>query len=288
MDAKVAMGRILFSLPVTERPDIVRQQIENINYFCPGSLICIHIAAGASAGRSEFERSCDFENVVINPYSYVFAPGAGMLHLHVSNFLHMLETGSEFDTVMLISADELLIKHGFSEHVSKHPIGAQTEVFDLATDWGVFREDLLKSTAMQGFLSGVELPLYFGGQSEGQFFKRAIFSQLTRLFIANFPMAPCGFPIEEIVPSTIAARHSFNGMDIAQPATLCDYCTRLVVTEEILAQVLSGKGSIFADRLPDMLRSPHMGVSVLRNVFSVKIGPRIKWDIRAHIRGMMT
>jgi hypothetical protein len=282
------MDKILFSIPVHERPDLVREQIENINYFCPGSLIYIHIAEDTTESRDDFARQCRFDNVVINPKSYPVVPSSGYLHTHVSNFLLAINQGVEFDKILLMTAEELLVKHGLAEHVSKYPAGVQTEVFDLAAEWGVFREDFLKAEPIQNFLKSLELPLYFGGQAEGQFLSKKIFSQLTRVYAQNFPMGPCGFPIEEVFPPTVAARHCLTGLDLALPITLCDYCTRLKITEEILEQVISGKGSLYADRMPMALRSPHMGVSVLKSVFSVKIGPRVKWDIRGHIRGLMT
>lgn len=281
------MDRILFSLPVHDRPDIVRDQIENINYFCPGSLICLHVAEGAAASREEFARSCDFENVVLNPQSLAFAVSDGLMHTHVSNFLHMLNTGLPFDKIVLISPDEMLVKDGLGEYVSRYPLGVHAEVLDLATDWGVFSPELLQTVAMQGFLTAMGLPLYFGGQAEGQFFSKSIFSHLTRLFIENFPMKPCGFPTEQVIGPTVAARYFVTRTDGVPPVTLSNKSNTLVISDDVIARVRSGKGTIFAKRRPGALRSPHIGASVLKGVFSVTHVPPEDCDLRRHIRSLM-
>ncbi|MGC3970540.1 MAG: hypothetical protein QM775_25350 [Pirellulales bacterium] len=282
------MAKILFSIPVHERPDIVRDQIENINYFCPGSVVCIHISSGATVSHDEFRRHCDFENVLINPQSYETIWSGGIMHTHVSNFLYALECGVEFDKVLLASSNELLVKPGLSDYVAGFTAGAQMEVYDSATDWGVFRADFLESPAMQKFVKALDLPLFFGGQAEGQFFDKDVFAWLSRLFVACFPMGPCGFPIEEAVPATIAARLAITGQDVALPVTLCNYCNNLTISNEVVLQVRKGTGALFAKRVPRALRSPHIGASVLKGVFGVKRVPREDCELRRFIRGLMT
>lgn len=282
------MSKILFSLPVHERPDIVRDQIENINYFCPDSLIIIHVSTGATVDKDEFRRHCDSANVLINPTSYETIWSGGIMHAHIGNFTHAVDSGVDFDTVMLISSNELLVKHGLSDYVSRYEIGAQTEVFDKSTDWGVFRDDFLNSPAMQGFLKYLGLPLFFGGQAEGQFMSRKIFANLVRAYAAGgFPMGPVGFPIEEVILPTVAARYSMTGTDIAPPITFCDYCTNLSLSEEVIEQIRSGKGALFGKRVPKTLRSPHIGASVLQGVFAVKRIPREDCDLRRYVRSLM-
>jgi hypothetical protein len=272
---------------VHERPDIVRGQIENINYFCPGSLIVIHISAGATASRDEFERFCDFENVFINPDSYDTVWSAGIMHTHISNFIHVLNLHEDFDKFVLISSNELFVKHGLQEFISQYEIGTQMEVYDPATDWGVFRQDFLESPEMQGFLSALELPLFFGGQAEGQFASKKIFAHVTKHYIANFPMGPFGFPLEEVILPTVAARYSMTGTDAALPITFCNYCNNADLSPELIDHIIKGTGTIFARRVPRALRSPHIGESVLRGVFSVKRVPREDCELRRYIFSLM-
>jgi len=46
--------QILFSLPVHERPDILAGQIDNIRYFCPNAVICLHLYQVVTEGLEGF------------------------------------------------------------------------------------------------------------------------------------------------------------------------------------------------------------------------------------------
>lgn len=282
------MDKLLFSLPVHEMPEIVRDQIENINYFCPGSYICIHISAGSAHLLEDFRRQCDFENVFINPSSYETQWNFGILHTHVSNFLYALEQGANFDKVVLISSNELLVKHGLAEYVSQYAMGCHTQMYDVTANWGGFRTDVANDQRMKAFLRSVDMPCYFAGQAEGQFYSTKIFSKIVRHYISHFPMAPCGFCTEEVIPPTIAAIFGVIGINFALPITLCDYCTTTLITPDIIDQVRLGKGTLFARRIPKFMRSPHVNLSVFDKVFSVKRIPRKDCELRRYVRSLMT
>ncbi|MCO5731899.1 hypothetical protein [Rhizobium sp. SSA_523] len=281
------MTRLLFSLPVHEKPDIVRDQIDNINYFAPGSQIIIHIAQLAAGQRDEFLRHCDVENVTFNPESLETVWSGGILHTHISNFEHAQAIDLPFDRIVLISSNELLVKEGIGAYMDTCLIGAQTEVYEDSADWGVFREAHLQLPGMQRFLAKLNLPLFFGGQAEGQFFPKNIFQILSNTYRECFPMGPIGFPIEEVVPATVAARFAFTGVDVVPPITFCDYCTNLEIGPDFVEQIRRGNGSIFARKVPRALQSPHVNKSVLKSVFSVKRVPREDCDLRRYIRGLM-
>ncbi|TWF53140.1 hypothetical protein [Neorhizobium alkalisoli] len=281
------MAKLLISLPVHEKPEIVRDQLENIRYFCPDATICVHVSAVATSPKDEFRRQCDLENVLVNPSSYETAWCEGLMHTHVSNFLYALEQGCDFDKVVLLSSNELLVKPGLAEYASRHSIACQTEVYDHVTDWMFFRVDILSSTPIRKLIKTLDMKAYFGGQAEGQFYDRQIFAHMARLFIDHFPMGPCGFPSEEVVTATVAAHYAMQGTDVALPITLCDYCTNLVISTELIDQVRTGTGTIYARRILKALRNPHVGTSALGGVFSIKRIPREDCELRRYVRGLM-
>lgn len=280
------MSRVLFSIPVHERPDIVRDQIENIQHFCPNATVCIHVSAAAAAQMRVFERYCDLPNVLVNPNSFETGLGTGILHTHVSNFEYSILQGVDFDKVVLLSSNEMLVKDGVGDFVSGYSHGAQTEVCDKSVDWHLFHSPVRDDVRVKGFLKKLGLPLFFGGQAEGQFFSKKDFSHIHRLYTEFFPMGPCGFVVEELVPPTFGAYLCMTGKNAAQPITVCDYCTNLPITEDVITQVRSGIGSLFAMKIPRTLRSPHHGVSSLASIFSVKRVPREDCDLRRVIRGL--
>lgn len=281
------MTKILFSLPVHERPDIVKNQIENINYFCPGSTIVIHVSEGSLSLLDEFKENCQFDNVFINPQSLPTIWSAGIIHTHVSNFLYALQREINFDYVMITSSNELFVRHGLGDYISKYEIGSQTEVYDQATDWGVFREDFFNRDDMQNLMKALGLPTFFGGQTEGQFATRNVFMQIAKVYTDNFSFGPIGFPIEEVVLPTFAARYGLLGHTIGLPVTLCNYCNNLQIDQNVVDQIRIGKGAFYARRVPRTLRSPHIGSSVLDSIFSVKRVPREDCELRRYITSLM-
>ncbi|MDM9645101.1 hypothetical protein [Rhizobium sp. S163] len=281
------MTNVLFSLPVHEMPAIVRDQIENINYFCPGATIVIHISAGAAALEDEFRRQCDFPNVLINPSSYETRWNEGIFHTHVSNYLYALERGVAFDRIVLLSSNELLVKPGLAEYMSKFAMGSHVQIYDLAADWGGFRTDVASDRSVRKFVASLGLTSYFAGQAEGQFFNERIFARIVRVFVENFPMAPCGFNSEEVIPPTVAASLSMAGVNYAHPITFCDYSTAIRMTPELIDQIRAGKGAVYAQRVPRSMRSPHIGVSTFEGIFSVKRVPREDCELRRYVRGLM-
>jgi hypothetical protein len=280
------MDHILFSLPVHERPDIVADQIANIRHFCPDSTVCIHVSSQASDDIDVYRRHCDGPNVIFNPHRLETIYCKGILHTHLSNFEHAATAGVAFDKLMLISSNEMLIKPGLSEHVSRYQLGAQTEVFDRSVDWHRFRDHMLENIRLKHFLDELGFPVFFGGQAEGQFFSRSIFVQLYNLYIKHFPMGPCGFETEEILPATIAAFKAMGGVDLALPVTVCDYCVLLKTEAAVVDKIRQEKGALFTVKLPKALRSPHHNSSTLSGAFSVKRVPREDSPLRRYIRGL--
>lgn len=280
------MVGVLFSLPVHERPDIVRDQLENIQHFCPGAKVCIHVSGLVAHERHLFESACDLPDVFVNPNSRETGHSTGLLHAHISSFEHALSLGVEFDKVVLISSNEMFVRRGAMEVIANFEIGAQTEIFDAAGGWHLFRQDIAEDERMRGFLKRLGLPVYFGGQAEGQFFSKEIFQLIADLYTQFFGIEPCGFESEEVIPATVAARFCMVGRAATLPLTLCDYCTITTMSEDLVEAVIRGEGSLFAMRYPRNLRSPHFGSSVLGSVFSVKRVPRTECDLRTFIRGL--
>lgn len=280
------MSGIVLSLPVHERPDMVRDQLENIRFFCPEATVVLHVSQGATAPRDEFLRQCDMPNVIINPRSLETVWGHGILHTHIANFEHASELGLDFDKIAMISSNEMLVKPGLAAHIHKHELGAQTEIFDWVTDWHLFKQEMLDDPRVKLFLGKLGLPLFFGGQAEGQFFTREAFGFMARLYQQVYPMGPCGFVTEEMIPPTIAAYLCLTGKTAALPFTLCDYCLNIQVNSEIVDHVRRENGALMARRIPRTLRSPHVGSSVLNQVFSIKRVPREPCELRSYIRGL--
>ncbi|MBO9127398.1 MULTISPECIES: hypothetical protein [unclassified Rhizobium] len=270
----IYMDKLLFSIIADGGSDILERQISSINRFSPGSFICIHNAKDtAFSGREVLDRIAA-SNVFLNPDSYVIRPQEGVLHAHISNFQHAIAQSLDFDKIVLFSQQELLTKSGLGEHTKRFTIGAQTELYeniDTANNWAGFRPEVLNFPGIKRALSLLGLPLFAAGQAEGQFFSRDVFAHLERVFVDSFPMEPCGFPTEQIVPSTLAMRYGFAGTNISLPITFSAGNSQLEISEDVIRQLKKGDGALHARARPGALRPAHVGACVLKDVYAVSL-----------------
>ncbi|WP_018897217.1 hypothetical protein [Rhizobium sp. 2MFCol3.1] len=279
------MDKLLFSILADGGSDTLERQISAINRFSPGSSICIHHDA-TSPGNKSLDRSGG-GNVFINPNSYAIRPQEGVLHAHVSNFQHAVAQSLEFDKIVLFSAQEMLIKSGLGEYTKRFTIGAQTELYgniETANNWAGFRPEVLNFPGVKRVLSLLGLPLFAGGQAEGQFFSRDVFAHLERVFVEAFPMEPCGFPSEQIVPATFAMRHGFAGTNISLPITFTAASAQIEISESVLRQLVKGDGALHARARPGALRPAHIGACVLKDVYAVSL-PADRYEIWSKVVG---
>lgn len=281
------MDRLLFSIIADGSSETLERQISAINRFAPGSVICIHHPKDAMSSQVELLDRSGADNVLINPNSYVIRPQEGVLHAHVGNFQHAVAQSVEFDKIVLFSAQELLIKPGLGEYTKRFTIGAQTELYEnieTANNWAGFRPEVLNFPGVKRVLSLLGLPLFAAGQAEGQFFSRDVFAHLERVFTEAFPMEPCGFPTEQIVPATLAMRNGFAGMNISLPITFTAGNAQLEVSEGVLHQLTKGEGALHARARPGALRPAHLGACVLKNVYAVSL-PADRYETWSKVMG---
>ncbi len=281
------MDRLLFSIIADGSSETLERQISAINRFAPGSVVCIHHPKDAMSSQVELLDRSGADNVLINPNSYVIRPQEGVLHAHVGNFQHAVAQSVEFDKIVLFSAQELLIKPGLGEYTKRFTIGAQTELYEnieTANNWAGFRPEVLNFPGVKRVLSLLGLPLFAAGQAEGQFFSRDVFAHLERVFTEAFPMEPCGFPTEQIVPATLAMRHGFAGMNISLPITFTAGNAQLEVSEGVLHQLKRGDGALHARARPGALRPAHLGACVLKNVYAVSL-PADRYETWSKVMG---
>jgi hypothetical protein len=277
------MTRILFSLPVHERPDIVEGQLANIRYFCPDSIVCLHVSLAYKGDFADFTRFAQLPGVLVNPHRLASVYGTGLFHLHVANYIHAKQYYPEVDRVGLIASNELLVRPGLEAHVQNYAAGAQVEALDRQTDWHLFHRKVEQDPKVMALLSHFGLPTVFGGQAEGQFYEDGMFVEMAKAFVRFFPLEPYWFETEELLPQTMMMALLNRTSRVSPPFTLQNYSHAFEINEPLIAQIRRGHGYIFAPRHPQRLRSVHMATDDLSSVFSVKRVPREACALRDHI-----
>lgn len=279
---------VLFSIPVHERPEIVRDQIRNIKAFCPDSVVCLHVSRSAGDDITAYLNVAKEEGALVNPNRLDTGNDhSGIFHVHCSNFCFVRDEGVPFYAITLLSSNELLIRTGLEDFIQERRVGCQTVLAETTANWHLFRYDLLEKLRGNGFLQHLGVDTYFGGQAEGQFYRAEIFEIIAKAYTDFFPSdLPPGFEAEEIIPPTVIASLAAQGANISAPITLCDYCHDLQITSDLIMKIRGGRGVIYALKFRGMLASPHVGWSSFDNIFSVKRVPREECELRKFIRDL--
>lgn len=109
---------ILFSVPVHERNEVVKDTILNARKFNPGALFVLHV----SASFTDFDPNLANElNVLVNPIRFPTVHGkTSHVPIHLTNYKHALDQGYVFDRVCVLHTSELFVKSGLYDHMKNY------------------------------------------------------------------------------------------------------------------------------------------------------------------------
>ena len=172
---------ILFSLPVHERIDIINNQIQNIFKYNPDSKIILHV----NISYKDFDESIILKhpNVFINSKRFHYNPGKGLLWIHTQNFFEAIRLNINFEYFALLASNEMFIRNGLYDYVKKNKNGIQLVEFNKENLWHNFHKNLENDDNMINLLNRINLHKFYGGQAEGNFFEKNVFSQIVDIYI---------------------------------------------------------------------------------------------------------
>jgi hypothetical protein len=209
------VAKICISITAHEHPDVIRNQIENINHFLPNSFIVLHWSFGSFPLRAQIEAICaEFENVFLNSLLTPTVWG-WMFHCHLFNYEFAKRKGLPFTHFVLEASAGMLVRHGAEEHIQRFEFLSNHEharIDDLKTFdryWGIpiaVHQDIpfLKMLDALGTSD-----LYFS-QHEGMAFERHLFDEMMKIFTEYYPfhLHERRYPREELFFSTVAGNLS--------------------------------------------------------------------------------
>lgn len=177
--------KIAISLPVHENAEVVIDQINNIRFFVPESIIILHVskefADWGDYNIKDFEK---IDNVLVNPIRFSTSYSTGILvSLHLSNF-EFISENQNFDYFNLHSSNELFFKSGLACYLRTFEAGFFTTLIDnkttLINGKAALKDPLLKRINFELGRNAI-----FKSQIEGSFYKKSIFSSIVNV-IKNY------------------------------------------------------------------------------------------------------
>ena len=197
--------KIMFSLLVHEEPDVIIDQMINLNHFVKDSAIVLHINPNFDFEKYNYtfkEFECEikkFGNVYINPCSLEVGKD-DIIQAHVSNFDFV--KGITFEYFYFIASNELFIKNGLYNHICHYEYGCE----DLLKKNWHYHEIMKTDPDLQRIIEKNSIQEYSYSQIEGSFYKKELFEKINKIISENYDYKKKKdkYPRDEIYFSTIA------------------------------------------------------------------------------------
>ena len=265
---------LLFSIPVHENQDIINNQIENILNFNPNSKIILHV----NKSFKNFDNNYTiYNNVYINSNRLDYVYGKGLLYIHINNFLEAIKLNINFNYFVIISSNEMFIKYGTNSYIDKYKNGTQIVKYDINNKWHNFHKNIQNSQKVLNLLNEIKLNTIYGGQTEGQFYEKYIFSKISNLYLKYFENNEINdFETEEIISQTIFKSFYIEYND---PITLQNYSNNINFNKNFIDNIINNTAIINNNYIENTLYSPHINNN-LESIYSIKRVDRTFNNIR--------
>jgi len=268
---------LLFSIPVHEKQDIINNQIENILNFNPDSKIILHVN---KSFKSFNPNLLEYNGVYVNSINLNYEYAKGLLLIHIKNFLEAIRLKINFKYFIILSSNEMFIKYGLINYIEKYKNGLQIIEFDKNIDWHNFHKNIEKDEIMVKMISELKINNFYGGQTEGQFYEKHIFEEISNIYLKYFGNIEINnFETEEIIIQTIFK--SFN-INYGKPFTLQNYSNKINYDIKFIENIINNNITIPNNNIKSTLKSPHVNEDCT-SIFSLKRIDRTFNDIRNYI-----
>lgn len=121
--------KLLFSIPVHEKPEVIKNQIDNFLFFNPNCVIVIHLSKQMSCDDVENLKYLikDLNSVFVNPERFFSGWGDGsLIKIHLSNFEYAISSNIEFSHCCLHASNDMFVRRGLDLWVDGFDAGYDT------------------------------------------------------------------------------------------------------------------------------------------------------------------
>ena len=198
------MAKIVFSLLVHEKPSVILEQVNNVLFFNPNSIIVLHFNPKFNDNDSLSQEELlnifkDNDRVIVNP-NPVEVCIDNIIQGHISNYKCV--KAQDFDYFYLIASNEIFVQAGAEQFVEKYDFGCE-KIHD--KNWFYYKRMLNDITLKKLYGESFEEFLY-RSQVEGSFYSKEIFNYLVCKIeeVFDYKNQSSVYPREELLFSTIA------------------------------------------------------------------------------------
>ena len=195
---------LVVSIPVHEKPDVIKNQISNFQKYIPGVVIVLHVSKGFLA-KHRLDEIGEHSNVYINP-EHLDTQWADIIQTHISNYRYIREN-LEFDYFVLHASNDMYIRYGFEKYVQQYEAGFNIrKVVQKNSHWwpGNFA---LKDKKLKSIMDICGQNMIIASQVESSFYSKALMERIYTIIepFCSERSADLIYPREEIYFSTVAS-----------------------------------------------------------------------------------
>lgn len=196
--------KIIVSIPVHEKPEVIKNQIQNFKKYIDNLYIVLHVSKGFLE-QYDIKEIDNIEGVYINPV-HLDTKWADIIHTHISNF-HFISKIMDFDYYVMHASNDMYIKHGFSNYIQKFDAGFNVrKVIKKDSHWWPGNM-AINDSALKNMMADCGQTMIIASQIESSFYKKGIMEEIVSIIEKYYPVAEKdnAYSREEVYFSTIAS-----------------------------------------------------------------------------------
>lgn len=199
------MNTIVFSLLVHEEPEVIIDQLVNLFFYNPNSLVVIHInpvfkySAAIPNYEMLVEKLRSFKGVIINPERLKVGLN-DLIQAHISNYRAVQDI--DFSYFYFIASNELFLRPGVDRFIQQFDFGCENKQ---NKDWA-FIDIMHSDMDLHRIQKNNDILGYSYSQIEGSFYSKEIMGRMTSIIEKEYDYTrkEVIYPREEIYYPTIA------------------------------------------------------------------------------------
>lgn len=196
--------KLVISIPVHEKPDVILDQINNLKKYIADPIIVLHISK-SFFDKYSLDLISNITNVYINPENLETAWG-NILLTHVSNYFYIKDI-VEFDYFLIQASNDMFVRRGIEDYIKKYEAGFCRRVIIQNNSMWWPAQVAWNDKQLKKIMNIIGQRRIVATQIEGTFFKHDIADKVMSVIRNNYVPNKEDevYPREEFYFSTIAS-----------------------------------------------------------------------------------
>jgi hypothetical protein len=195
---------ILFSVPVHESNEIIRDTLANARKYNPGCIFVLHV----SGGFKDFDFSIGNDpDVLINPTRFhTIHSRTSHVPLHFTNYKCAVDNNMQFDQVCILHTSEMFIKYGMEDYIKQfeYSLWFNQDNQPRVNIWPPFTISY-NNKVFKDLFDPNDIHNYLGNVIEGHWWSRDIFEKMYQWTASHYNIMEMLWPYasEEVFFATL-------------------------------------------------------------------------------------